>query len=58
MGMTWKQFKEAVDKQLAEKGISENEEIWYIEISFPQEDDFDKDRLRVDFDDDCGIALI
>lgn len=57
MGMTWKQFKEEVDKQLAEKGISEDEEIWYIDISFPQEDDFEKERLSVGLDEHCGIVI-
>lgn len=57
MGMTWKQFKEAVDRQLSENGISEDEEIWYIDISFPQEDGFEKDRLGVSFDERLGISI-
>ncbi len=45
--MTWKEFKDAVDKQLAEEGISENEEIEYIDFSFPNKDDFEKGELHV-----------
>lgn len=48
--MTWKQFKEEVDKQLAEKNISEDEEIWYIDIgAFP-------DTVSVD-SDKTGLAI-
>lgn len=35
MSMTWKEFKEAVDKQLKEKGISEDAEIWWIDVTCP-----------------------
>ena len=37
MNLTWKQFKEEVDKQLLEKGIDENEDLWYIDTCFPRE---------------------
>ena len=37
MNLTWKQFKEEVDKQLLEKGIDENEDLWYIDIHSPRE---------------------
>lgn len=33
--MTWKEFKEQVDRQLAEQGISEDTPIQYIDLSFP-----------------------
>ena len=33
--MTWNAFKEYVDKELISKGGNGNEEIWYIDISFP-----------------------
>ena len=55
--MTWKEFKDAVDKELKENGIDENTEIWYIDISFPNKDDFEKGRLGVVLDDACGIAI-
>ena len=28
--MTWKQFKEAIDKK-----IQDDDEIWYIDVSYP-----------------------
>ncbi len=34
--MTWKEFKDVVDKVLQEKSIPEDIEIWYIDISFPK----------------------
>lgn len=37
--ITWKEFKEIIDEQLKEKGISEDTEIWYIDISFPRKED-------------------
>lgn len=33
--MTWNQFKEHVDTLLKEKGISPDEEIWYIDTHYP-----------------------
>jgi hypothetical protein len=36
--MTWKQFKEIVDAQMVEKGISEDSDVWVIDISFPDEE--------------------
>lgn len=32
---TWKEFKEFVDKKLAEKGFNDLIPIWYIDIAFP-----------------------
>lgn len=55
--MTWKEFKTDVDRHLAQKDISEDEPIWYIDISFPSKDDFDKDRLNVILDKNSGIAI-
>ena len=48
--MTWTQFKTKVETQLKEKGISEDCSIWYIDISF-------SDRVYVDVDDSCGVAI-
>ena len=47
MEMTWKQFRDMVDEQLAAQGIGEDTPIWYIDISFPREEDFAKGRLAV-----------
>ena len=55
--MTWKEFKDAVDKRLAEDGISEDDSIWYIDVSFPDMDDFEKGRIWVSKDDSCGISV-
>jgi len=33
--MTWKEFKQEVDRQLADAGQSEDVPIWYIDISWP-----------------------
>jgi Tfp pilus assembly pilus retraction ATPase PilT len=55
--MTWKQFKEYVDKELKEKGIEENTELWYIDISFLGDDDIEKERINVFTDKDCGVAI-
>lgn len=41
--MTWKEFKDAVDKQMKEKGIDENTEIDFIDISMPDKDSFKKE---------------
>jgi len=55
--MTWKEFKDAIDKELKEKGIDESTEIWYIDISFPNKDDFEKGRLEFGLNDLCGITI-
>lgn len=33
--MTWKEFKEMIDKQMAEQCIQEETTIKYIDISYP-----------------------
>ena len=48
--MTWTQFKTKVEAQLKEKGISEDRDIWYIDIS-------SSDRVYVDVYDSSGIAI-
>ena len=56
--MTWKQFKDGVDKQMQEKGISEDTEIWYIDFSFPNVDDFEKENMGVFHNnDDFGLSI-
>lgn len=34
-GVTWKQFKDAIDKLLADNDMPQDVPIWYIDISFP-----------------------
>ena len=53
--MTWNQFKEHIDALLKDQQISGDEEIWYIEISFPMADD-DSECLSVELGD-CGIRV-
>ena len=35
MVMTWRQFKQAVDAELAKRGVSEDTGIWYFDFAFP-----------------------
>ena len=56
--MTWNAFKEYVDKELISKGGNGNEEIWYIDISFP---DISHEATAPQVnpqDDDLGITII
>ena len=45
--MTWKEFKAAVDKALAEAGKSDEETIIYMDFSYPDAGDFDNGNLEV-----------
>lgn len=47
---TWKEFKELVEKQMKEKGISEDVILWYIDITFP-------DDIDVYFQENRGMAI-
>lgn len=38
MAMTWREFKDDIDKQLAEHGVKGDVEIWYIDVSSPSKD--------------------
>jgi hypothetical protein len=51
--MTWKKLKELIDKQLAELGADENVDIWFIDISFP--DEHTTPEIRID--KDHGLAV-
>jgi len=50
--MTWGEFKEAVEKA----GIEDNDEIWYIDISFPTIEDWEKERMGV-HKGDMGVQI-
>ena len=39
--LTWNEFKTSVDKQLKNKNLTGNELIWYIDIVYPYENEFD-----------------
>jgi len=36
--MTWNELKKAIDERLTVKGISHDTEVWYVDVSFPDED--------------------
>lgn len=55
--MTWKQFKDGVDKSLKEMGLSEDVEIEYMDFSWPEPDDFKQDRLNVYHEERTGISI-
>ena len=46
--MTWGDFKAYLEKN----GIKDDDEIWYIDISFPEEKD-----LTIGRDDDHGFCV-
>ena len=56
MNLTWKQFKEVIDKQMKDKGISEDTEIHYIDISFPQLEGMNE--VEVFYDKELGMIAI
>ncbi len=51
--MTWKEFKDEIDKKLAEQGLTQDVEISWIDIHMPDNDD----RLGVNGNQDDGIAI-
>jgi hypothetical protein len=55
--MSWKEFKDSVDKALEEMGINETEGIWFIDVSFPEKEGFAIGRISVTYDDTDGISV-
>jgi len=60
--MTWNQFKQHIDMLLTEEGISQDENIWYIDISYPEaekigEEDDNANCPSVSFDESSGIMI-
>ncbi len=45
--MTWKEFKEAIDKALAEAGKSDAVTIGYMDFDMPEKGDFEKGDMQV-----------
>ena len=35
--VTWKEFRDAVDKMLTDNDVSHDVPIWYIDFSFPEQ---------------------
>lgn len=55
--MTWKEFKEQVDKQLVEKGADESIELQYIDVGFFNRG-VDVNVERVEGEDDRALLSI
>jgi hypothetical protein len=51
--MTWKRFKDIVES----KGVTDDQEIWYIDVSFPTETNLSVHPERVDVPDDLGLTV-
>lgn len=47
MKMTWKEFKEAIDKALAEAGKSDAVTIGYMDLDLPQQGGFESGNMEV-----------
>ena len=51
--LTWRQFKDEVDRQLAEQGISEDKILFYIDTgNYPS-----LNGLEVRYSDDDGLVI-
>ena len=50
--MNWLEFKKQVDKELKEKEIDPNQDIWYIDISLPYDNS-----INIDEDTNIGISI-
>jgi len=51
MSMTWREFRKEVNRQMREQKISENTEIFYIDVTYPKEiawKEQDQATLRLD----------
>lgn len=53
--MTWDEFKQSVDKQLAEKQMDGSIDLWYIDISNPQQVEIMIDKID---EEDIGTLSI
>ncbi len=51
--MTWGEFKQAVDKA----GVKDDEEIWFIDISFPSKGDFEQERITAGRQGNLGVCI-
>jgi hypothetical protein len=51
--MTWGEFKKLVDAA----GVKDEQEIWYIDISFPQVPAVGYYELAISVDENCGLAV-
>lgn len=51
--LTWRKFKAEIDRRLQELDVSEDEPIWYIDVSFPTT----QEPPTVSFSDGFGISI-
>lgn len=51
--MTWGEFKKAVESA----SIEDDDEIWYIDISFPGKDDYEDGCMYIGKDEMHGVAI-
>jgi hypothetical protein len=51
--MTWQEFKEAIEAA----GVKDDDEIWYIDVSFPTKEDFEAGQIHVGRDEKMGITV-
>ena len=51
--MKWSTLKKLIDDRLAEQGQDADPDVWYIDVSFPDE----PNRIDVDASDPCGLAV-
>lgn len=45
--MTWKEFKEAVEKALAEAGKNDDVTIGWMDMTLPEQGDFENGNMKV-----------
>ena len=55
--MTWKEFKEAVDKAIEDAGATDEISIWFIDVSYPDIDDFVKGRTGASVTSDKELVV-
>ncbi len=58
MYITWKEFKDAVDKALKEQGADENMEINYIDFGGATKEDFETGNSGVFVDKEDGLFSV
>ena len=52
MSMTWNEFKNQMDSDLKKEGKTGDEEIWYIDITYPHADE-----IVIGIDEGDGITV-
>ncbi len=48
--MTWKEFKAKVEAEMEERGITDDTDLWYIDVAFP-------DTVEIDLDLNVGLFI-